>query len=207
MTQAAIASRADRDLRGELIVPHGSIAEKQSSLRRVESPPQHTDHTTGAGALCRAHDKPIPLFQNRLQVEESNYTTRPGLEQLANATCLKPEIVDDGPLHRVRGFPGLSFFAAAGHTPGSQIFVAHVRSSDGVRTYALTGDVVNQIDGVRRNIAKPTLYSLVVVPESTARLDKLRRFLAELERDHGARSRLARSALARGERRSRRIAR
>ena len=77
------------------------------------------------------------------------------LEQLADATCLAPEIVDGGPLFRVRGFPGLFFFAAAGHTPGSQVFIAHVRGSDGVRTYALTGDVVNQIDGVRRNIPKP----------------------------------------------------
>ncbi|MEX2204627.1 MAG: MBL fold metallo-hydrolase [Myxococcota bacterium] len=174
---------------GEPIVPHASIAEKLGpSVRRVVGiafTHEHTDHTNGVAALCRAHDRPIPLFQNRLQVEESNYTTRPGLEQLANAACLKPELVDGGPLLRVRGFPGLSFFAAAGHTPGSQIFIAHVRGSDGVRTYVLTGDVVNQIDGVRRNIPKPTLYSLVIVPESTARLDKLRRLLAELERDHG----------------------
>lgn len=174
---------------GEPIVPHGSVARKLGpSLRRVVGiafTHEHTDHTNGVAELCRAHDRAIPLFQNRLQVEESNYTTRPGLEQLANAACLKPELVDGGPLHRVRGFAGLSFFAAAGHTPGSQIFIAHVRGSDGVRTYALTGDVVNQIDGVRRNIPKPTLYSLVIVPESPARLDELRRLLAELERDHG----------------------
>jgi glyoxylase-like metal-dependent hydrolase (beta-lactamase superfamily II) len=173
----------------EPIVPLGSLAEKLGlSIRRVAGiafTHEHTDHTNGVAALCRLHGKSIPLFQNRLQVEESNYTTRPGLEQLANAGCLEPEIVEGGPLFGVRGFPGLSFFAAAGHTPGSQIFVAHVRGSDGVRTFALTGDVVNQIDGVRRNVPKPRLYSLVVVPESPARLDELRRLLAELERDHG----------------------
>jgi len=173
----------------EPIAPLGSAAEKLgASLRRVAGiafTHEHTDHTNGVAALCRVHDHPIPLFQNRLQVEESNYTTRPGLEQLANAKCLAPELVDAGPLHRVRGFPGLSFFAAAGHTPGSQVFVAHVRGSDGVHTYVLTGDVVNQIDGARRNIPKPALYSLLLVPESPARLDKLRRLLAELERDHG----------------------
>jgi glyoxylase-like metal-dependent hydrolase (beta-lactamase superfamily II) len=171
------------------IVPLGSMAEKlQLSVRRVAGiafTHEHTDHTSGVAALCRMHERPIPLFQNRLQVEESNYTTRPGLAQLAEAKCLAPEIVEGGPLLRVRGFPGLSFFAAAGHTPGSQVFVAHVRSSDGVRTYVLTGDVVNQIDGVRRNIPKPRLYSLLLVPESPARLDALRRLLAELERDHG----------------------
>jgi glyoxylase-like metal-dependent hydrolase (beta-lactamase superfamily II) len=118
-------------------------------------------------------------------VEESNYTTRAGQEQIANAPCLKREIAAGGPLFSVPGFPGLTFFAAAGHTPGSQVFIAHVRSTDGVRTHLLTGDVVNQIDGVRANIPKPRLYSLIVVPESPARLERVRQLLGELERDYG----------------------
>jgi glyoxylase-like metal-dependent hydrolase (beta-lactamase superfamily II) len=173
----------------EAMKPLGSMAEKLGlSLRRVGGiafTHEHTDHTTGVAALCRLHDQPIRLVQNRLQVEESNYTTRAGQDQIAQAPCLKAKIVEGGPLFDVPGFPGLGFFAAAGHTPGSQIFVAHLRGSDGVRTYVLTGDVVNQIDGVRQNIPKPRLYSLMLVPESPARLDKLRRLLAELERDHG----------------------
>ena len=60
-----------------------------------------------------------------------------------------------------------------------------MRSGGAVRTWIFTGDVVNQIDGVRQNIPKPALYSALVVPESTARLEALRRFLAGLERDHG----------------------
>jgi glyoxylase-like metal-dependent hydrolase (beta-lactamase superfamily II) len=171
------------------IQPLGAMAERLGlSLRRVAGVAfthEHTDHTSGVAALCRLHDKSIRLIQNRLQVEESNYTTRSGQEQIANAPCLKREIAEGGPLFTVPGFPGLTFFAAAGHTPGSQVFVAHVRSTDGVRTHVLTGDVVNQIDGARRNIPKPRLYSLVVVPESPARLDKVRRLLGELERDHG----------------------
>ena len=171
------------------IRPLGSMAEKLGlSLRRVAAiafTHEHTDHTNGVGSLCRLHSQPIRLIRNRLQVDETNYTTRPGLEQLADAACLKPEIAEDGPLFRVPGFQGLRFFAAAGHTPGSQIFVAHVRGSDGIRSYALTGDVVNQIDGARQNIPKPWLYSRIVVPESPARLDALRRLLAELERNHG----------------------
>ena len=173
----------------EPIQPLGSAAKRLgNSLRRVAGiafTHEHTDHTQGVAALCRLHEEPIRLLQNPLWVEESNYTTRPGLEQLANAACLVPETLDGGPLYRVNGFPGLSFFAAAGHTPGSQVFVAHVRGSDGVRTFVLTGDVVNQIDGVRRNIPKPWLYSLLLVPESPDRLDALRRLLADLERDHG----------------------
>lgn len=171
------------------IAPLGSAATKLgASLRRLAGiafTHEHTDHTNGVAELCRLHEATIRLVQGRLQVEESNYTTRPGQAQLEEATCLSPEIQDGGPLIPVPGFPGLSFFAAAGHTPGSQVFVAHVRGGEGVRTYVLTGDVVNQIDGARRNIPKPRLYSLLMVPESTERLDKVRRLLAELERDHG----------------------
>jgi glyoxylase-like metal-dependent hydrolase (beta-lactamase superfamily II) len=173
----------------EPIQPLGTVAEKLGlSLRRVAGiafTHEHTDHTQGVADLCRLRAAEIRLVQNPLQVDESNYTTRGGQEQLVAATCLKPEIATGGPLLAVPGFPGLSLFAAAGHTPGSQIFVAHVRASDGVTTYVLTGDIVNQIDGARRNLPKPTLYSLLVVPESPARLDTLRRLLAELERDHG----------------------
>jgi glyoxylase-like metal-dependent hydrolase (beta-lactamase superfamily II) len=171
------------------IEPLGSAAQKLGlSLRRVAGiafTHEHTDHTDGVADLCRLHEAPIRLVQGELQVEESNYTTRGGQEQLEAAACLKREIAGGGPLIPVAGFPGLSFFAAAGHTPGSQVFVAHVRGSDGVRTYVLTGDVVNQIDGARRNIPKPRMYSLLIVPESPERLDKVRRLLAELERDHG----------------------
>jgi len=171
------------------IAPLGSAATKLgASLRRLGGigfTHEHTDHTNGVAELCRLHASKIRLVQGRLQVEESNYTTRPGQAQLDAATWLAREIQDGGPLIPVPGFPGLSFFAAAGHTPGSQVFVAHVRGSDGVRTYVLTGDVVNQIDGARRNIPKPRLYSLLMVPESTERLDEVRRLLAELERDHG----------------------
>jgi glyoxylase-like metal-dependent hydrolase (beta-lactamase superfamily II) len=146
---------------------------------------EHVDHTEGAIDLCRLHPEPIPMFRDRLWLEESNFTTRPGLAILGEAKCLAGKEASGGPLFPVPGFPGLSFFAAAGHTPGSQVFIAHVRSSDSVRTWVMLGDVVNQIDGVRQNLPKPRLYSLLIVPESTARLDVLRRFLASLEREHG----------------------
>lgn len=173
----------------EPISPLGSVAEKLgASLSRIEAiafTHEHSDHIQGVAELCRLRSKPVRLIQNRLQVEESNHTTRDAQKQIAEAPCLEHEIAEGGPLFAVPGFPGLAFFAAAGHTPGSQVFVAHVRGSEGVRTYLLTGDVVNQIDGVRGNIPKPRLYSMLVVPESPDRLDALRRLLAELERDHG----------------------
>ncbi|MFI5315435.1 MAG: MBL fold metallo-hydrolase [Myxococcota bacterium] len=174
----------------EKMRPIGSAAERLGEtlarVRGIAFTHEHTDHTSGVADLCRLHPATIPLFQNRLQVDESNFTTRPGQRQLDAAKCLERHVLDGGPLFAVPGFPGLAFFAAAGHTPGSQVFVAHVRTGDSIRTWIFTGDVVNQIDGVRQNLPKPRLYSLLMVPESTGRLDAVRRFLAGLERDHGA---------------------
>lgn len=175
---------------GDPIEPLGSAAGKLGdALPRVAGVAfthEHTDHTSGVAELCRLHEAPIRLVQNRLQVEESNFTTRGAQQQLVDAKCLKRELVSGGPLFAIDGFPGLAFFAAAGHTPGSQVFVAHVRGAGRVRTCVFTGDVVNQIDGARRNLPKPHLYSVLLVPESTERLDVLRRLLGELEREHGA---------------------
>jgi hypothetical protein len=47
---------------------------------------------------------------------------------------------------------------------------------------ALVGDVVNAVDGVRRDVPKPRLYRLLVVPESDRRMARLRALLRELER-------------------------
>lgn len=174
---------------GEPIEPIASAAERLGrGLARVSGiafTHEHTDHTSGIAELCRLRTRPLALFQNPLQIEASNFTTRPGQRQLEEAPCVERHVLDGGPLTAVPGFSGVLFFAAAGHTPGSQVFVAHVRGNGGVRTWLFTGDVVNQIDGVRQNIPKPALYSALVVPESTARLDAVRRFLAGLERDHG----------------------
>ncbi|HTO54020.1 MAG TPA: MBL fold metallo-hydrolase [Myxococcota bacterium] len=176
---------------GKRVEPHGTVVEQLgdavSRVAGVSFTHEHVDHTTGALELCRAHPQPMKLFLDKLWIDSSNYTTRPGLEILAKAKCLARHTLEGGPLIAIPGFPGLGFFAAAGHTPGSQVFVAHVRDGDGegVKTWILAGDIANNIDGIRQNIPKPSIYSMFVVPESTVRLDLLRRFLGSLERDHG----------------------
>jgi glyoxylase-like metal-dependent hydrolase (beta-lactamase superfamily II) len=174
---------------GKRVEPHGTVVEQlgdaMSRVAGVSFTHEHVDHTTGALELCRAHPEPIKLFLGKLWTDSTNYTTRPGLEILAKAKCLARHTLEGGPLIAIPGFPGLGFFAAAGHTPGSQVFVAHVRDGDVVKTWLLVGDIANNIDGIRQNIPKPSLYSTFVVPESTVRLDLLRRFLGSLERDHG----------------------
>jgi glyoxylase-like metal-dependent hydrolase (beta-lactamase superfamily II) len=146
----------------------------------------HTDHTAGIAELCQARSEPLSLFQTRNQAERANYTTSPGVAQIESAGCLEPERLEGAALMPVPGFPGLAVVAAGGHTPGSQVFVAHVRAGREVRTWIFTGDVVNHLDAVRFDLPKPRLYSLLVVPEWPDRLQRLRVWLRDLVQTHGA---------------------
>jgi len=180
---------AERLLSAEPIEFHADVAKLLgNSIGRVAGvgfSHLHTDHTDGGVRLCESAERAIPLFQTPLQADRSNYTTRPGLALIERSGCFGSIRLDEGPLHPIPGFPGLSVFATGGHTPGSQVFVARVRDSVGSRLWVFTGDVVNNIDGVRFNVPKPTIYSLFVVPEHRDRLDLLRRMLAELAQHPG----------------------
>ena len=175
---------------GEPIAFHGSTAQRLGDavdrVRGLAFTHLHTDHTSGIAELCQARSAPLRFLQARRQAERANYTTRPGRAQLETAGCLEPEILEGAARMPVPGFPGVSVVAAGGHTPGSQIFVAHVRDGRRVRTWVLTGDVVNHLDAVRFDLPKPRLYSLLVVPESRDRLQKLRVWLRDLAQTHGA---------------------
>jgi glyoxylase-like metal-dependent hydrolase (beta-lactamase superfamily II) len=141
----------------------------------------HVDHVEGVGALCAEIPHPVPVFMTAAQREQANYSTRPGRWLLERAACAKPVVLEgNSPLLGLGGFPGVFVIAAGGHTPGSQIVIAHVREGEKLRTYAMTGDIVNQIDGINDDIPKPFLYSLILVPEDGERLGELRRYLREL---------------------------
>jgi glyoxylase-like metal-dependent hydrolase (beta-lactamase superfamily II) len=166
------------------IVPLRSVAERLGPARaRVSGlafTHLHVDHVEGLGALCAGIPHPVSVFMTEAQRERSNYTTRPGRALLQKAACAKPVALEGGPLFGLSGFPGVFVIAAGGHTPGSQIVIAHVREGENLRTYAMTGDIVNHIDGINDDVPKPFLYSLVVVPEDGERLSELRHYLREL---------------------------
>ena len=168
------------------IQPLGSTAERLGEARRrvqgIVFTHLHTDHVGGINELCEGLDHPVRVFMTDAQAERPNYTTRPGLKLLRKASCVREERLQAKRLMPVPGFDGVFVMAAGGHTPGSQMISTIIVAPEeaGAKGYVLTGDIVNNIDGVTYDIPKPWLYSLLIVPEDSERLGVLRRFLKDL---------------------------
>jgi glyoxylase-like metal-dependent hydrolase (beta-lactamase superfamily II) len=173
------------------MVPRKSTAEALGAdLQRVKGilfTHLHTDHVDGVVALCEATPAPaIDAFMTVAQAERPNYTTRPGLDLLDQAPCVKRRVLTDAAaLHPVRGFPGVAVIDAGGHTPGSEIILVRLATPQGTRLLAFAGDTVNHHDGIRHDVPKPWAYRTFMVPESDARQQELRQFLSSLETTRG----------------------
>lgn len=171
----------------DAITPLGSLAEQlgpaTARVRGLALSHLHVDHTSGLAGLCEHVDASIPLFQTPGQHDEGNYTTWQGRAQLAQAACVRATPLAADALVPVPGFPGLFLVPAAGHTPGSQVLVAHLATAGAQRIWVFTGDTVNHRDAIAHDVPKPRLYSLLVVPEDPARMAALRHWLAALQAD------------------------
>jgi len=176
-------------LGGKPTEPHGAVADQlgdaKQQVQGVVFTHTHTDHVGGIGALCAALMRPLPAFMTEAQSQRPNYTTRPGLKDLAEASCVQPMALGSAPLKSVPGFPGVQVIDAGGHTPGSQIILATVQAPDGAHRYAFTGDIVNNLDGITADVPKPFVYRTFLVPEDETRQEELRVFLKHLHDDLG----------------------
>jgi glyoxylase-like metal-dependent hydrolase (beta-lactamase superfamily II) len=162
------------------IAVHGSVPEQlgpaTARVRGVAFTHLHNDHTGGLPGLCRALERELPVFQTPWQADLGNYSTRPARAQLQAADCARFERLATASLAPIPGFPGLAALPAAGHTPGSTVFVARV----GELTWVLAGDVTNFMVNLHEDRPKPRVYSLFVVPEAPERLARMRAWLREL---------------------------
>jgi glyoxylase-like metal-dependent hydrolase (beta-lactamase superfamily II) len=136
----------------------------------------HSDHTDGLNALCAARSRELAVYQTPDQATRSNYSTWPGKATLRDAGCAHPVTLDGGPLFAVPGFSGLYAVAAAGHTPGSTIYLANMRGE----LWVFAGDITNFMQNLREDRAKPLAYRLVI-GENHAQLTRLRRWLGQLD--------------------------
>ena len=188
----------------ERMQPLGSTSDQlgddRTRIAGIAFTHMHPDHTGGIASLCQnlgsTANERIPLFQNRYQMMQGNHTTRASKQQLETAQCIRhAPLVNEGDLLELPGFPGVFVISAGGHTPGSQMFVVHLRTFPGqsegrysdIEPWVITGDVVNHIHGVEGNVPKPPLYRLLVVPENDDRLARVRKLLKELYREPGIR--------------------
>ena len=162
-------------------VPHGDVAEQigdaVESIVGVAFTHLHLDHTGGLIPVCRAAGREIALIQTRFQADELNYTTQSGADDIAEAGCTRQTVVDTAAPTEVPGFPGLYIFPAGGHTPGSTFFLATL--SD--HSWLFAGDISNSKPMMLGNEPKPWVYSNLIIPEATERLDRLRRWLARVD--------------------------
>lgn len=174
---------------GDPIAPLTSVAQRlgaaRERVRGIVFTHLHGDHVGGITDLCGDLRRTVPVYMTAAQAERPNFTTRPGLRRVQESGCARIEPLSGDGLLPVADFPGLFVIAAGGHTPGTQMVVAHVGSGADRRTYAFIGDVVNNADGVTYDLPKPFLYSLLVVPEDRPRLQELRRYLRELRDRYG----------------------
>lgn len=167
----------------EAIVPHTTVAAAlgtaASRVRGVVFTHLHDDHVGGLEALCGVVKGPVPVFMNTAQMDRVTATTFAAHRLIDASPCVRRQRLEGGALLPVDGFPGVGVIHVAGHTPGSQVVIAYV----GGKGYAFVGDVANNIDGLRRDLPKPFLYSLLMVPEDRDRLGEVRRFLRALHDD------------------------
>jgi glyoxylase-like metal-dependent hydrolase (beta-lactamase superfamily II) len=176
-------------LGAEPIEFHGAVADQLGDAReRVAGlvfTHLHIDHVDGVKALCEGSAAPVKLFMTAAQAERPNYLTTEGLGLLDNAGCVDKQVLEDAPLMRLDGFPGVYVFHAAGHTPGSQLILAVVDGDRGRRLIAFTGDITNELRSIENNVAKPWVYGALIVPESGSRQSDLRPFLLSLRERAG----------------------
>lgn len=177
----------------EPAVAHGAIAEQMGDgvgmVGGIAFTHLHHDHTQGIVALCRRIGRALPIFQNPFQFERRNHTTDMGFAFIEEARalpgapgCAEPTRLEDGPVesvHPIPGFPGLVAIPVGGHTPGSTLYLAKIFD----RYWLFSGDITNTRRDLVEDLPKPAFYSLLIVPEATERLARLRPWLGALDRD------------------------
>lgn len=169
--------------------PRTSVAEGLGEARRkvdgVIFTHLHADHVSGIEALCKSNDFKARVFTTEAQAQRPNFTTSGGLDLLLEADCVSLTTLHEGPLHSLDDFPGIAIIRAGGHTPGSQLVVARIGSGPTARNVIFTGDIVNQAEAIPLDRGKPLLYRTFIVPEDEVRQSSLRKFLRNLEQEHG----------------------
>jgi len=135
----------------------------------------HSDHTLGISDICAAQGEPATIFQTRNQAENQNHLTESG-QQLIEASNCSAQLIGELSIKTIPGFEGLVAIAGGGHTPGSTIYATTI---DG-KIWLFAGDISNVMDNLIHNKGKGFIYSYLLIPEDTNRLEQLRLWLGNI---------------------------
>jgi len=135
----------------------------------------HSDHTLGITDICSTQKQSATIFQTRDQAENHNSFTDSGQELISASSCAA-QLMSEQTLKAIPGFGGLFAIAGGGHTPGSTVFATKV---DG-KTWLFAGDISNQMENLIHNKGKGFIYSYLLIPEDTKRLERLRLWLGSI---------------------------
>lgn len=179
----AFFSKLSWQYAGNNIEPHGGLSEQMGdSIRSVSGlafTHLHEDHVQGVSSICDGAGSPLMLYQTPKQSGEHNYTTLPGVSVIKSAECIQPSLLaGPGPIYSIPGFPGLYAIEAAGHSPGSTIYVTRVEG----KLWIIAGDVSWRRQSLLNNQPKSvSSFRSLIIPEDETQLEKLRLWLAKLD--------------------------
>lgn len=137
----------------------------------------HIDHTQGITSLCEAVEGGATIFQTSDQATEQNVHTLEGQDLIENSGCARQTLEGKG-IQAVPGFPGLFAIAAAGHTPGSTLWLTKVEE----RIWLFAGDISVTQELMYAGKGNGFIYSYMIVPEDTERLVDIRGWLSRLDK-------------------------
>lgn len=163
-------------------VSHGTIPDfLGDDLKRVKGVAfthLHLDHVQGIKPICASGVKDITALHTNDQMTKHNFNTDDQIDMLKNSACIdQKEITDIGDLSKL--FPGIGMYPLGGHTPGSTLFAIPV----GSELWLLSGDISNAKNDLTENRGKGVIYSYLFVPEDEARLEEIRLWLSDLDKD------------------------
>lgn len=151
----------------------------------------HSDHTVGITDICKAQNLAAEIFQTPDQAANHNGFTEAG-QQLINTSACNTNILDQQIIKTIPGFAGLVAIAAGGHTPGSTIYAAKLKG----KIWLFAGDITNVMDNLVHNKGKGFMYSYLLIPEDTDRLEQLRVWLGNINKSANASVLVAHDLLA-----------
>lgn len=138
----------------------------------------HSDHTQALDRFCKTYGKPLTGIQTQQQASLHNLHTQAAAQQI-ETSCIEPQVILADQFTPLQAFPGVGIYNLGGHTPGSTLWAIALDE----QVFLFSGDITNSMQDLHHNRGKGFLYSVLLVPEDTARTEQLRHYLKTLHND------------------------